>query len=117
MLNNINYILICIARNLGVKIGAVATPFVHIELKRNYIQKLSEYFNENNKSIDETSTSDAFVNLNAVTMPMAKIIPILNGQVPESPTPGDLPSDWLQRLLLSEELKALGANIYEAFSY
>ena len=81
------------------------------------IDRISEYFNENSKSDGETSTDDTFVNLNAVTMPMAKIIPILNGQVPENPTSGDLPSDWLQRLLLSEELKALGANIYEAFSY
>ncbi|OXU21933.1 hypothetical protein TSAR_010552 [Trichomalopsis sarcophagae] len=81
------------------------------------IDRISEYFNENAKSDGETSNGDNFVNLNAVTMPMAKIIPILNGQVPENPTPGDLPSDWLQRLLLSEELKALGANIYEAFCY
>lgn len=82
------------------------------------IDRISEYFNENAKSSGENSDNDdAFVNLNAVTMPMAKIIPILNGQVPENPTAGDLPSDWLQRLLLSEELKALGANIYEAFSY
>ncbi|KAJ8680416.1 hypothetical protein QAD02_016203 [Eretmocerus hayati] len=81
------------------------------------IDRISEYFNENSKTDSEVQGGDNFVNLNAVTMPMAKMIPILNGQVPENPTAGDLPSDWLQRLLLSEELKALGANIYEAFSY
>ncbi|XP_058801565.1 peroxisomal biogenesis factor 3 [Phymastichus coffea] len=80
--------------------------------------RISEYFNDNVKSDSaETQASDMFSNLNAATMPMAKIIPILNGQVPENPTSGDLPSDWLERLLLSEELKALGANIYEAFCY
>ncbi|KAL7303672.1 hypothetical protein TKK_0003815 [Trichogramma kaykai] len=78
------------------------------------IDRLSEYFNGEN---DGTNQDNVFVNLNAVSMPVAKIIPILNGQVPENPTPGDLSSDWLQRLLLSEELKALGANIYEAFCY
>ncbi|XP_014203463.1 peroxisomal biogenesis factor 3 [Copidosoma floridanum] len=81
------------------------------------IDRISEYFNQNAKIDDPSISADTFVNLNSVTMPMAKIIPILNGQVPENPTCGDLPSDWLQRLLLSEELKALGANIYEAFSY
>ena len=60
---------------------------------------------------------DAFVNLNKITMPMAKIIPIVNGQVPDVPTSGDVPSDWLQRLILNDKLKALGANVYEAFSF
>lgn len=62
-------------------------------------------------------SSDEFVNLNKVTMPMAKIIPIINGQVPDVPTTGDVPSDWLQRLTLNDKLKTLGANVYEAFSF
>lgn len=68
------------------------------------------------KSVDACH-KDAFVNLNKITMPMAKIIPIVNGQVPDVPTSGDVPSDWLQRLILNDKLKALGANIYEAFSF
>ncbi|XP_024942651.1 peroxisomal biogenesis factor 3 [Cephus cinctus] len=60
---------------------------------------------------------DGFLNLNKITMPVAKIIPIINGQVPDISTQGDVPSDWLQRLILNEKLKALGANIYEAFSF
>lgn len=79
------------------------------------VDRISEYFNE--KGNEGPVKGDIFVNLNTVTMPMAKIIPILNGQVPENPTDQDLPSDWLQRLIRSEELKALGANIYEAFSF
>ena len=68
------------------------------------------------KSADNCQ-KDVFVNFNKITMPMAKIIPIVNGQVPDVPTSGDLPSDWLQRLIFNHKLKALGANVYEAFSY
>lgn len=60
--------------------------------------------------------SNEFVNINKTTMALAKIIPIINGQVPDNPTPKDIAADWLQRLILNNELKILGANIYEAFS-
>ncbi|XP_066588537.1 peroxisomal biogenesis factor 3 [Prorops nasuta] len=51
------------------------------------------------------------------TMPVAKIIPIINGQVPDSPTMGDVPTEWMQSLILNKELKTLGANVYETFSF
>lgn len=60
--------------------------------------------------------SNEFVNINKTTMALAKIIPIINGQVPDNPTPKDIAADWLQHLILNSELKILGANIYEAFS-
>ncbi|CAL1683902.1 unnamed protein product [Lasius platythorax] len=60
--------------------------------------------------------SSEFVNINKTTMALAKIIPIVNGQVPDNPTPNDIAADWLQHLILNNELKILGANIYEAFS-
>lgn len=69
------------------------------------------------KKSEDACHKDVFVNLNEITMPMAKIIPIINGQVPEVPTSGDVPSDWLQRLILNDKLKAMGANVYEAFSF
>lgn len=61
--------------------------------------------------------SSEFVNINKTTMALAKIIPIVNGQVPDNSTPNDIAADWLQHLILNNELKTLGANIYEAFSY
>lgn len=60
--------------------------------------------------------SSEFVNINKTTMALAKIIPIVNGQVPDNPTPNDIATNWLQHLILNNELKILGANIYEAFS-
>ncbi|XP_051161610.1 peroxisomal biogenesis factor 3 [Leptopilina boulardi] len=105
------------------------------------IDHISEYFGDstiktngikNNKFLPAPGTSgeketiwtnsveksaDEFVNLNKVAMPMAKIIPIINGQVPDVPTSRDVPSDWLQRLTLNDKLKTLGANVYEAFSF
>lgn len=67
--------------------------------------------------IVELPTTNGFLPFNRVTIPMAKLIPIINGQVPESSNPGDLPSDWLQKLILSDKLRTLGANVYEAFSF
>lgn len=62
-------------------------------------------------------TADNFIDINKICMPMAKIIPIINGQVPDQPKTKDLPTVWLQRLILNEELKLFGANVYEAFSF
>ncbi|XP_076301113.1 peroxisomal biogenesis factor 3 [Lasioglossum baleicum] len=61
--------------------------------------------------------SNTFVNINKVAMPMAKIIPIINGQVPDKSMPQGFQTDLLDRLMRNEELKTLGANIYEAFSF
>ncbi|XP_047346323.1 peroxisomal biogenesis factor 3 [Vespa velutina] len=58
-----------------------------------------------------------FVDINKITMPMAKIIPIINGQIPDQSKPRDVSTVWLQRLILNDELKLFGANIYEAFSF
>ncbi|XP_076175877.1 peroxisomal biogenesis factor 3 [Ptiloglossa arizonensis] len=61
--------------------------------------------------------ASSFININKVSIPMAKIIPIINGQVPDKPMPKDFQSDLLQRFVTNNELKILGANIYEAFSF
>lgn len=66
------------------------------------------------------STSDngpcEFVDINKTTLAMAKIIPIVSGQVPDDPTPKDLSVHWLECLVQNNEIKTLGANIYEAIS-
>ncbi|XP_070157422.1 peroxisomal biogenesis factor 3 [Polyergus mexicanus] len=69
--------------------------------------------------LQETATnngSSEFVNINKTTMALAKIIPIINGLVPDNQTPKDVAADWLQYLILNNEFKILGANVYEAFS-
>ncbi|XP_003706313.1 peroxisomal biogenesis factor 3 [Megachile rotundata] len=68
-------------------------------------------------SISANYDSSTFVNINKISMPMAKLIPIVNGQVPDKPTSKDFQTDLLQRLVTNNELKTLGANIYEAFSF
>lgn len=60
--------------------------------------------------------SSEFININKTTMALAKIIPIINGLVPDNSTSKDIAADWLQCLISNNELKILGANVYEAFS-
>lgn len=57
-----------------------------------------------------------FLDINKSTMPMAKIIPIIMGQIPDKPTPKDTSAKLLEYLMANHEIKMLGANIYEAFS-
>jgi peroxin-3 len=77
------------------------------------IDRISEYFSQNGKSDNKAFDEETFVNLNSITMSIVKLIPIFNGQVPENPTDGDLPSDWLQKLLVNKEIEILGQEIYE----
>ncbi|XP_043502924.1 peroxisomal biogenesis factor 3 [Polistes fuscatus] len=67
-------------------------------------------------SISKHSDSN-FVNINKITMPMAKLIPIINERIPDQPKSKDVSRVWLQRLILNAELKLFGANIFEAFSF
>lgn len=71
----------------------------------------------NQNSTNMRYDSSVFTNINKVLMPMAKIIPIINGQIPDKPTSKDFQNELLQRLVINNELKTLGANIYEAFSF
>jgi len=61
--------------------------------------------------------STEFININKTSIALAKIIPIMNKQIPDNPSSTDLAADWLQYLVLNNEFKTLGANIYEAVSY
>ncbi|XP_053977821.1 peroxisomal biogenesis factor 3 [Hylaeus volcanicus] len=70
-----------------------------------------------NNSTEANYHANSFVNINKVSMPMAKIIPIINGQVPDKSISQDFQADLLQRFVTNNELKTLGANIYEAFSF
>ncbi|XP_011304781.1 peroxisomal biogenesis factor 3 [Fopius arisanus] len=87
------------------------------------IDKISEYFIEipfeknGISSLKDLEKKNGFLDINKITMPMAKIIPIINGQVPDAPTQNDISADWLQKLIMNEMFKSFGANIYEAFSF
>ncbi|XP_071557794.1 peroxisomal biogenesis factor 3 [Temnothorax nylanderi] len=84
----------------------------------NKTSLLGESSAENPTLTREGAANDlnGFVDFNKTTMALAKIIPIINGQIPDNPTPNDLAADWLQRLMLNSDFKTLGANLYEAVS-
>ncbi|KYM76334.1 Peroxisomal biogenesis factor 3 [Atta colombica] len=88
--------------------------------KTNSVQNKASFSGESNadNSIltrrENTSDFNGFVDLNKTTIALAKIIPIVNGQVPDNPISDDLAENWLQRLIFNNDLKTLGANLYEA---
>lgn len=59
-----------------------------------------------------------FVNVNNIELPLAKLIPIINGLVSQPLGRGlsGVPDIAMQQLILNDKLKVLGANIYESFS-
>lgn len=59
---------------------------------------------------------NSFVNINKVSMPMAKVIPIISGQVLNTQRPGDFPSELIQNYLLDEDINLLAAITFEAFT-
>lgn len=69
------------------------------------------------KSLPDNCRANGYMNINNMTMPLAKIIPLIHAQVRDIPNSNDVPSSLLQRLVTNDKLKALGANIYEAFSF
>lgn len=84
--------------------------------------------NENSISLPSTSKSDLNVattaatmpNINSVKLPLAKLIPIVNGlsgkQFSVNVRPASLSTSLVTLYLVSDKVKILGANVYEVFS-
>ena len=69
-----------------------------------------------NSDAEYSNGFTTFTHPNSVAMPMAKLIPIVNGLIQNQTGHGGGPDPWIQQLILDDKLKLLGANVYEAFS-
>jgi len=84
------------------------------------MDNVGEYFNrQTEKNIPDTTDKrslqdSGFVSPASISLPLAKIIPVLASQVIFNDADGDI---WLTHLLQNSSLKTLGANIYETFSF
>ncbi|XP_012928143.1 peroxisomal biogenesis factor 3 isoform X3 [Heterocephalus glaber] len=58
--------------------------------------------------------SNSMTSYSSVSLPLAKIIPIVNGQIHS--VCSETPSHFVQDLLMMEQVKDFAANVYEAFS-
>ncbi|KFO32260.1 Peroxisomal biogenesis factor 3, partial [Fukomys damarensis] len=58
--------------------------------------------------------SNSITSYSSVSLPLAKIIPIVNGQIHS--VCSETPSHFVQDLLMMEQVKDFAANVYEAFS-
>ncbi|KAF5287299.1 hypothetical protein FQR65_LT02172 [Abscondita terminalis] len=72
------------------------------------VDQISEFY-----SLNPTDSKTDFVHPSNVKIPLAKLIPIINGLVSKN----SLPNTLTQQLINNDKLKTLGANVYEAFSY
>lgn len=84
----------------------------------NKITELSENESET-PLINEPSTHESLQNINTTSIPIPKLIPVINGlaKQPFSNTsqPPGLSTSLVTLYLISEKVKILGANIYEGF--
>lgn len=75
------------------------------------LDNLAEFFRPPPGDSAPSSASDS---LSAVSLPLAKIIPIMNGQI--NSICSETPSHLVQDLLMNEQVKDFSANVYESFS-
>ncbi|KAK2157632.1 hypothetical protein LSH36_188g10023 [Paralvinella palmiformis] len=83
--------------------GCLDTAFVRL------VDYLAGYFRPL-----ETDGTETMINPCSLSMPLAKIIPIMNGLI--HTVLADAPNAFVQELLLKEQVKTFAANVYEAFS-
>ncbi|XP_078085517.1 peroxisomal biogenesis factor 3 [Mustelus asterias] len=75
------------------------------------LDNMAEFF----KPTEQELTQNGKINsLSNIRLPLAKIIPIINGQIHS--TCSETPSHFVQDLLLMDQVKDFAANVYEAFS-
>ncbi|XP_060947406.1 peroxisomal biogenesis factor 3 [Limanda limanda] len=75
------------------------------------LDNLAEFFRPPPGDCSSSAASDS---LAAVSLPLAKIIPIVNGQI--NTICSETPSHFVQELLLNDQVKEFAANVYDAFS-
>ncbi|XP_041831895.1 peroxisomal biogenesis factor 3 [Melanotaenia boesemani] len=75
------------------------------------LDNLAEFFRPPPGDSTPSSTPDS---LSAVRLPLAKIIPIINGQI--NCICSETPGHFLQDLLMNDQVKEFAANVYETFS-
>lgn len=75
------------------------------------LDNLAEFFRP-----PRTDSAPSFApdSLSAVSLPLAKVVPIINGQI--NSICNETPSHFVQDLLLNEQVKEFAANVYETFS-
>uniref|UniRef100_A0A673M5M8 Peroxisomal biogenesis factor 3 n=1 Tax=Sinocyclocheilus rhinocerous TaxID=307959 RepID=A0A673M5M8_9TELE len=76
-----------------------------------FLDNMSEFFRPPQGDSNPSSTPDR---LSHVSLPLAKIIPIINGQIHSICS--EIPSHFVQDLLLIDQVKEFAANVYETFS-
>lgn len=78
-----------------------------------FLDNLAEFFRPPQGDATTCNSPDCLV-LSPVSLPLAKIIPIINGQIHSICS--EIPSHFVQDLLLIDQVKEFAANVYETFS-
>ncbi|XP_076873420.1 peroxisomal biogenesis factor 3 isoform X2 [Brachyhypopomus gauderio] len=76
-----------------------------------FLDNMAEFFQPPQGDLTPCSSPDS---LSHVSLPLAKIIPIANGQVHSICS--EIPSHFVQDLLMIDQVKEFAANVYETFS-
>ncbi|XP_031626358.1 peroxisomal biogenesis factor 3 [Contarinia nasturtii] len=75
---------------------------------------------ESSTKVDDGEAGETLPNINTVSIPIPKLIPIINGlakqQFNTTTQPPSLSTSLMTLYLISEKVKILGANTYEVFS-
>ncbi|KAL0967449.1 hypothetical protein UPYG_G00252380 [Umbra pygmaea] len=77
-----------------------------------FLDNMAEFFQPVSGAQGDTNTTPA--SLSHLSLPVAKIIPIVNGQIHSICS--EIPSHFVQDLLLIDQVKEFAANVYETFS-
>ncbi|XP_037672293.1 LOW QUALITY PROTEIN: peroxisomal biogenesis factor 3-like [Choloepus didactylus] len=75
------------------------------------LDNVAKFFCPTGQDLQHGASMDS---LSSVSLPLAKIIPIVNGQIHS--VCSETPSHFAQDLLMMEQVKDFAANVYEAFS-
>lgn len=105
-----------ISRGFSIAVDSIAEFYTDPTKKNGFTSRIVE--------ISEPSTSksdlNALFNVNIVEIPLAKLIPIINGLASKCfnnlSKPPSLSASLVTLFLLSDKVKLLGANVYEVFS-
>lgn len=117
----------CFNGGFNVVIDKIADFYVQPENGKNKLNGTTEPLPSTSKATSENLllNNNAHVNINSISLPLAKLIPIVNAlttqtfsiNASDNKSPKNLPASLVTLQIVNQNIKTMGANVYEVYCH
>lgn len=115
----------CFNNGFNVVVDKIADFYIQPENGKNKLNGMTESLPSTSKASENILKSNGLVNINTVSLPLAKLIPIVNAMTSQvitnnasdNKSPNNLAASLVSLQILNQSVKTMGANVYEVYCH